>query len=77
MKRLALRLLLVLMTALLILQGVQLASALWQLQVSAFLVSSFLLGALLFKGLLLLINLGVVAVLWRLSGFGWRPRLLG
>ncbi len=76
MRRLGLRTLLVLMAALLLVQGTQLAMALWQLQASAFLVSPFLLGALLFKGTLLLINLGVVALLWRLSGFGGRPRLI-
>ena len=76
MRRLGLRTLLLLMAALLLVQGVQLASALWLLRGDALLVSGFVWGALAFKGLLLLLNAAVVAVLWRLSGLGRARRLL-
>ena len=75
-QRLALRALLLLMAALLLVQVVQLAGALWLLRGDAYLVSGFLWGALAFKGLLLLLNAAAVAVLWRLSGLGRARRLL-
>lgn len=74
-RHLGLGALLVLMGALLLVQGAQLGSALWRLQGDAFLVSGFLGRALFFKGLLLLLNLSVLALLWRLSGFGPARRL--
>lgn len=75
MQRLAVRALLLLMAALLLVQGAQLASALWLLRGDAFLVSHWLWGALVFKGLLLLFNAAAVACLWRMSGFARRLRL--
>lgn len=75
MRQLVLRTLLVLLGVLLLMQTAQLASALWLLRSEALLVSGFLWSALAFKGVLLLVNLGVVALLWRLSGFGRWARL--
>lgn len=69
-----LRLLLAVMAALLLVQAVQLDSALWFVSKDAFVVSGFIGGALLFKGLLLLLNGVVVIVLWRVSGFGAKRR---
>lgn len=71
-----LRVLLVLMGALLLVQTAQLGSALWLLRAEAFAVSGLLGGALVFKTVLLLLNVAAVAALWRLSGFGRARRLL-
>ena len=75
MRRLALRALLLMTVALLLVQTVQLGSALWLLRGEAFLVSGFLWGALVFKSVLLLLNAAALALLWRLSGFGRQARL--
>ena len=63
LKRLGLGSLLALMATLLLWQSIQMASALWLVRSDAFAVSGFLWGALAFKGVLLLLNLGVIAVL--------------
>lgn len=73
-QRLLMRGLLAMMTALLLVQAVQLGSALWFVSADAFAVSGFVGAALLFKGVLLLLNLVVVVVLWRVSGFGGARR---
>jgi uncharacterized membrane protein len=75
MLRFALRGLFALFAVLLLLQLVALASALWQVQADAFMVSGFLWGALAFKAVLLLLNAALVLLLWRLSGFARRRRL--